>query len=143
MRSTIIALALMFLAPLVVLAQSSAPVVVPDDLAGIIAFFKSTHDSKAYALLFGGLLTVLVRLLTLAKPLAAKLPPEATKYLAMGLAMLGSIATGLLSGVVWYTVIIDGVTVGVAALGGWEFILKPLLSKLGASTSPTGPVKAP
>lgn len=130
------------LIPLVVLAQAaSSPATVPDDLAGIIAFFKATHASKAHALMIGGALTVLVRLLTLAKPLADKLPPSATKWVAMSLAMLGSISTGLLAGVPWYTVIIDGAQVGVAAMGGWEFILKPLLSKLGASTSPTGPVK--
>ncbi len=138
----LLALLAVFLVPLAALAQASAPVVVPEDFAGMIAFFKSTHDSKAYALLFGGALTVLVRLLTLAKPLAAKLPPAATKWLAMGLAMLGSISTGLLSGVVWYTVIVDGVTVGVAALGGWEFVLKPIMSKLGLSTNPVGSVKA-
>lgn len=129
------------LVPLVALAQASAPVVVPDDVAGLIKFFQDTHQSKAYALLVGGAITVLVRLLTLLKPLAEKLPPEKTKWLAMGLALLGSAATGLLAGVAWYRVILDGVSAGMAALGGWEFVLKPLLDKLGLSTAPTGPVK--
>lgn len=114
---------------------------VPEDLSGLVAFFKQTHDDKAYGLLIGGVITVLVRLLTLLKPLAEKLPPEKTKYLAMALAMLGAVATGLTTGVPWYKVIVDGLSTGAAALGGWEFVLKPLLGKLGASTAPTGPVK--
>lgn len=130
------------LVPLVALAQASAPVAVPDDLAGLIAFFKETHASKSYALLIGGAITVLVRLITLAKPLAENLPPAATKWVAMALAMLGSVASGLLAGVPWFTVIVNGLQVGAAALGGWEFILKPLLDKLGLSTAPTGPVKS-
>jgi hypothetical protein len=136
---TLIAVLLM---PLVALAQASAPASLPADLPGIVAFFEQTHASKEYALMIGGIITVLVRLLTLLKPLAAKLPPEQTKWLAMGLAMLGSAATGLLAHVPWYNVVIDGLTSGAAALGGWEFLLKPLLAKLGASTAPTGPVKA-
>ena len=132
------------LVPLAALAQVVAldPVTVPSDPAGIIAFFKETHDTKAWSLLIGGVITLLVRLLTLLKPLAEKLPPEQTKWLAMGLAMLGSIATGLLANVAWYKVIADGVQTGAAALGGWEFVLKPLLAKLGLSTNPVGSVKA-
>lgn len=140
---TLLALAVLLL-PLLAFAGPVVaidPVIVPDDPSGIVAFFKEMHDSKSWSLLIGGVITLLVRLLTLLKPLAEKLPPEHTKWLAMGLAMLGSIATGLLASVPWYKVIADGVQTGAAALGGWEFVLKPALSKLGLSTSPTGSVK--
>ncbi len=132
------------LVPVVALAQVVAlqPASLPADPSGILAFFKQTHDSKEWGLLIGGIITLLVRLLTLLKPLADKLPPEKTKWLAMGLAMLGSIATGLLAGIPWYKVLVDGAQMGAAALGGWEFILKPLLGKLGLSQSATGSVKA-
>lgn len=123
-------------------AFAQSPASLPSDAAGIVAFFKQTHDSKEWGLFIGGVITLLVRLLTLLKPLAEKLPPEHTKWLAMGLAMLGSIATGLLASVPWYKVLVDGAQTGAAALGGWEFILKPLLAKLGLSTAPTGGVKA-
>lgn len=136
---------LLVLFPLAALAQVVAldPVTVPGDAAGVIALLKATHDSKEWGLLIGIVITVLVRVLTLLKPLAAKLPPEQTKWLAMGLAMLGSIATGLLAHVPWYKVLIDGLQSGTAALGGWEFLLKPLLAKLGLSTNPVGSVKSP
>lgn len=139
----LLAIFALLLVPVAALAQVVAldPVTVPDDPAGIIAFFKDTHAGKSWSLLIGGVITLLVRLLTLLKPLAAKLPPEQTKWLAMALAMLGSIATGLLAGVAWYKVIADGIQTGAAALGGWEFVLKPLLAKLGLSTNPVGSVK--
>jgi hypothetical protein len=125
--------------PLIAFAQEAASL--PSDLPGVIGWFAQTHAAGEWSLLIGGALTLLVRLLTLLRPLADKLPPEATKWLAMGLAMLGSAATGLLSHVPWYKVVADGVLVGVAAIGGWELVLKPVLDKLGLSKSPTGPVK--
>ncbi len=134
----LLALVAVLLLPLTALAQAS----LPSDPSGILAFFKQTHDSKEWGLLIGGGITLLVRLLTLLKPLADKLPPEQTKWLAMGLAMSSSIATGLMSGIPWFKVLVDGATVGAAALGGWEFILKPLLGKLGLSQAATGSVKA-
>lgn len=125
----------------VALAQDM-PATLPNDVGGIVAWFKQTHEAGEWSLVIGGAVTLLVRLLTLLKPLADKLPPEATKWLAMGLAMLGSIATGLMAKIAWYKVILDGLQVGAAALGGWEFILKPLLDKLGLSKVPTGPITA-
>jgi hypothetical protein len=140
MRKLLVLLALM-LVPCVAFAQEVAASL-PNDPAGILAFFKQTHDAGEWSLVIGGVITLLVRLLTLLKPLAEKLPPEATKWLAMALAMLGSAATGFMAHVPWYKVLADGVQVGAAALGGWEFILKPLLGKFGLSKAPTGPVKA-
>ncbi len=119
------------------------PASLPTDPAGILGFFKQMHETKEWSLLIGGVITLLVRLLTLLKPLAEKLPPEATKWLAMALAMLGSIATGLMAKIPWYKVLLDGIQVGTAAMGGWEFILKPILGKLGLSKNPVGPVSAP
>lgn len=136
----LLVLVLFLLVPAVALAQEAASL--PSDVSGIVAFFQKTHDEKAWSLFIGGMITLLVRLLTLLKPLAEKLPPEATKWLAAGLAMLGSVSTGLMAGVAWYKVLVDGFLVLGAALGGWEFVLKPLLGKLGLSKAPTGPVVA-
>lgn len=134
------ALLLVFV-PVAAFAQEQAASL-PEDFSGIVGFFRQTHEAGEWSLVIGGVITLLVRLLTLIKPLAAKLPPEQTKWIAMGLAMLGSIATGLMAKVAWYKVLADGVQVGAAALGGWEFVLKPLLGKLGLSKNPVGPVKA-
>ncbi len=138
----LLALIVLLFVPVVAFAQEAASqaATLPDDMTGVLAWFRATHTGGNWSLLIGGVITLLVRLLTLLKPLADKLPPEATKWVAMALAMLGSIATGLMAGVVWYKVLADGVQVGAAALGGWEFILKPLLGKLGLSKSPTGSV---
>lgn len=143
MAKLLVILALVFL-PAVVFAQVVAlqPASLPEDPSAILAWFKETHSGHSWGLLIGGVITLLVRLLTLLKPLADKLPPEQTKWLAMGLAMLGSISTGLMAGVAWYKVLADGVQIGAAALGGWEFVLKPLLGKLGLSKNPVGAVKA-
>ncbi len=130
----------LLLLPVVAFAQASQPSSLPSDAAGIVAFFRDTHANGSWSLAIGGAITLLVRLLTLLRPLADKLPAEAVEWVAMALAMLGSIATGLMSGIVWYKVLADGVQVGVAAIGGWELILKPLLAKLGASNAAVGPV---
>ncbi len=127
-------LALAVLAPaLPLIAQQAASL--PTDPSEMIAWFKEMHSAGNWAFVVGGTLTVLLRFAPYAKPLLDKLPAESTKWVAAGLAMLGSVSTGLMAGVPWYTVLLDGVKVSVAAVGGWELILKPLLTKLGMQKS--------
>lgn len=114
--------------PVIAFAQAAASL--PVDPASLLGWFAETHAAGHWSLLIGGAITLLLRFAPLLRPLLDKLPAEATKWVAMGLAMLGSIATGLMAGVPWYKVLVDGAQVGVAAIGGWELILKPLLAKL-------------
>lgn len=124
------ALLAVLLFPLAALAQAAASL--PTDPASLLGWFAEVHKGGQWSLLIGGALTLVLRFAPVLKPLLDKLPAESTKWVAMALAMLGSVATGLMAGVPWYKVIVDGLQVGVAAIGGWELILKPLLSKLGA-----------
>lgn len=127
--------------PLIAFAQQAASL--PTDVPGIIAWFKDTHAAGHWSLLIGGALTLFLRFAPLVKPWLDKLPAESTKWVAMGLAMLGSISTGFMAGnVPWYTVLFNGLHVGVAAIGGWELVLKPLLTKLGLQT-PAPPAATP
>lgn len=120
--------------PLAALAQEAASL--PSDPASLLGWFAETHKAGHWSLLIGGVLTLILRFAPLVKPLLDKLPAEATKWVAMGVAMVGSIATGLMAGVPWYKVLVDGLQVGAAAIGGWELILKPLLTKLGLQKAP-------
>lgn len=123
-----VALALLAL-PLIAFAQEVAAL--PSDPGALLGWFAETHKAGHWSLLIGGALTLILRFAPIVKPLLDKLPAEATKWVAMAIAMLGSIATGLMAGVPWYKVLVDGLQVGAAAIGGWELILKPLLTKLG------------
>lgn len=125
-RLTVAVALLLF--PALVFAQEAASL--PVDPASLLGWFAETHKAGHWSLLIGGALTLVLRFAPVLKPLLDKLPAESTKWVAMGVAMLGSIATGLMAGVAWYKVLVDGATVGVAAIGGWELILKPLLAKL-------------
>lgn len=116
--------------PLIAFAQGE-PASLPTDPGAIFEWFAQTHAAGHWSLLIGGALTLILRFAPLVKSLLDKLPAEATKWVAMALAMIGSIATGLMAGVPWYKVLVDGLQVGVAAIGGWELILKPILTKLG------------
>lgn len=122
--------ALAFLIPGIALAQAAAASL-PTDVPGVIQWFHDTHANGSWSLIIGGVITLILRFAPVVKPLLDKLPAETTKWVAAGLAMLGSIATGLMTGIPWYKVLFDGLQVAMAAVGGWELILKPMLTKLG------------
>jgi hypothetical protein len=123
----LLALFTVLLVPAVALAQAS----LPSDPSALLTWFAETHAAGHWSLLIGGALTLFLRFAPLVKPLLDKLPAETTKWVAMGVAMVGSIATGLMAGVPLYKVMITGAQVGAAAIGGWELILKPLLTRFG------------
>lgn len=138
---TILAIIALLGIPLIAFAQASSIPVFPSDATGVIAWFQATHAAGNWSLLIGGVITLFVRMLTLLKPLADKLPAESAKYIAMALAVLGSVATGLLAGTAWYKVLLDGIEVGMTAIGGWELVLKPVLDKLGIGSNTPSPAK--
>ncbi len=107
-------------------AALAQPASLPDDPASIISWLKETHSGGHWALLVGGVLTLVVRFATALGPLADRLPPESRKWVAMGAAVLGGMGTGLMAGMGWFKSATDGVLLGLAAVGGWEVFLKKL-----------------
>lgn len=86
--------------------------------------------------LFAGLL--LSGLVAAARYLKAldliKIPDAADGWIAMGLAMVASIGLGLQNGQDWLSIVTTALTVGAAAVGGWELLLKRLRDRfLGKS----------
>jgi|APSaa5957512622_1039677.scaffolds.fasta_scaffold23974_3 hypothetical protein len=53
--------------------------------------------------------------------------PKAVPWVALGIAVAGTIGTGLMAGLGWVECILQGVLTGAAAIGGWE-LLKGLFS---------------
>lgn len=56
-------------------------------------------------------------------------PAEGKRWVAMGIAVLGAVGTGLVTGADWVSITGNGITAGLAAVGGWEFLGKALGGK--------------
>ena len=84
--------------------------------------------SKNWGLAVGLLLMLLVFVLR-KTPLLAKVPTKAMPWVAAALGVVGTVSTGLASGVLWYEALIHGVFLGAAATGLWEMVFKHLGKK--------------
>jgi hypothetical protein len=102
------------------ISQASQPATLPADPAGALNFVKGAYTSKEWTLLVGAVLMIVVRIATLIKPLASRLPAESAKWIAMGLGVASSLGTNLLAGAGWVYAIVNGVTAGFLAIGTWE-----------------------
>ena len=88
--------------------------------------------SKNWGLAVGLLLMLLVFVLR-KTPVLAKVPTKAMPWVAAALGIVGSVSTGLASGVLWYEALIHGVFLGAAATGLWEMIFKHVGKKAPAA----------
>lgn len=68
--------------------------------------------------------------------------PKAVPWIAMGLAVFGTVGTGLITGLGWADAIVQGVLAGVVAIGGWELLLKHFLGDKGDAVTPEAPSEA-
>ena len=69
-----------------------------------------------------------------------KVGPKAVPWIAMAIAVAGTVSTGLMAGLGWAESLIQGALTGVAAIGGWELILKHILggkTEVPAEEAPT------
>lgn len=64
--------------------------------------------------------------------------PKALPWVAMGLAVAGTVGAGLIAGLGWADAIIQGVLAGVVAIGGWELLLKNILGDKKPATEASG-----
>lgn len=86
------------------------------DLLGPMA---DAFKGGQWGLAAGLLLTVLVALARWLR-LTKLIPKKWDKWLAVGVAMVGSIATGLVAGQNWLAILSGGIAVGLTAIGGYE-----------------------
>lgn len=95
------------------------------EVAGALA---DAIQDKNWALLFGLLLSMLVALAN-KFGLKDKVGGKAIPWVTSGLAVLGSLSAALVGGFPLMDAISQGLVAGVAAIGGWEMILKHMLNK--------------
>jgi uncharacterized membrane protein YqgA involved in biofilm formation len=101
----------------------------PERALGLFQAIMSAVGQKNWALLAGLMITLVVagaRWLGLTK----KLSKSYDKWVAAGLAGLQTLAIGLQLGMGMKEMLMMTVSAAVAAVGGWEYLLKPLLAKL-------------
>lgn len=127
---------LFLIAPATALAQTST-VSVPIDpnlitvgeLPALIQLMVKTFQGGGYAIASGLLLALLVACARFFK-LLDWIPDAYDKWVAMTIAVLTSVAVGLMSGQDLLTMILAAVNVGAIAIGGWEVILKQLRDRI-------------
>jgi len=93
-----------------------------EDAFALIEAIKSKNWPLAVGL-------ILMLLVFVANKLGLKklVGPKALPWVAMGLAVAGTIGTGLIAGLGWADSIMQGILAGVVAIGGWELLLKHFL----------------
>lgn len=95
------------------------------EVAGALA---DAIQDKNWALLFGLLLSMLVALAN-KFGLKDKVGGKAIPWITSGLAVLGSLSAALVGGFPLMDAISQGLVAGVAAIGGWEMVLKHMFNK--------------
>jgi hypothetical protein len=96
-----------------------------NSLDGIMQLLSGAYGANDWVLLSGLLLAcVVIGLRRL--PWFKDLPKRYKKWQALTIAILSSIAVGLQTGQEWLSIIVTGLAVGLAAIGGWEAIWEPL-----------------
>jgi uncharacterized membrane protein len=123
-------------APKSTAGPTSLPVVDPDDPGSIIKFiFQAVKESK-WAWLVGLLIMFLTWVFN--KLLKEKIPAKVLPWVAIGLGVATNVAMSFASGLIWYEAIANGVSLGLAAAGGWSAIGKYIFpTKAGTEAKPT------
>lgn len=104
-------------------APAPLPVVDPDNPSQIFGFIIEAFKTGKWA--WGiGLVFMLLTWILSRKILKDKVPKRVLPWLAISLSMGASIAVSFASGMVWYTALSNGLTIGLAAIGGWEALTK-------------------
>ena len=87
-------------------------------------------------ILFAGLILTLLVHLTNKLGLKSKVGAAAVPWVTAGTGVLAAIGTGLVSGAPVPTAIMDGLLVGVTAIGGWEMLFKHILGRVPTEPAP-------
>lgn len=106
-----------------------------EEVMETVGLLMQALESKNWPLFFGLLLSLLVWAATrfgLKDVVGAKALP----WVTMIVAVAGTVGAGLVAGLEISQVLLQGVLAGVAAIGGWELLLKHLLPKKQAPAEP-------
>lgn len=120
-------------APAVVHPDGGADVILP-----ALKLLASAYREHQWALLAGLLLTFVVIGLRMFS-VVQKLPDALVPWATIGMGLLGAAAVGLQTGESWDAIVMTGLAVGVAAIGGWETVgklLRGLAAKLRGAPAP-------
>ena len=109
-------------------AEESEESVSAEDAGEVAGALAQALQDKNWALVFGLLLSMLVAVAN-KFGLKDKVGGKAVPWVTSGLAVVGSVAAALVGGIPVFDAVSQGLVAGVAAIGGWEMILKHLLVK--------------
>ena len=96
---------------------------IAEQVSILVQLFKEGKWGMAIGLLLSLLLMIF------RKFFKKMVPEKALPWVAVGVGIIGCIATNLISGVVWWTAILQGITAGAAATGMWQLIFKRMDKK--------------
>ena len=113
------------------LAKTSTAVaaLTPEDLPGLISLMANAFSS-GNAMIGSGLLLTLAVAAFKMFGLNKLFHKKYNKWVAGGLAMVTSIAVGLMAQASLWVILSTGVGIGVTAIGGWELLLEPAIKLL-------------
>jgi hypothetical protein len=104
---------------------ASLPAIKDDNPLSLIGAIATAVKGGHWLMVIALVLTILVWVFN--KLLKERLPPKVLPWIAMGLSTLASFFASWALGNPWYTALGSGITVGLAAAGGWSAIMKHIL----------------
>lgn len=113
--------------------EADAPAEVPEDIDEAVDAITDAFLSKNW-ILFAGLLLILLVHVANKIGLKDRVGTAAVPWVAAGTGVAGSIGVALVEGVPVATAVMDGLLVGVTAIGGWEMLFKHVLGSVSPST---------
>jgi len=93
---------------------------VDEDVSGFVKLIINAFNTKNWGVFAGLVIMALVWILK--KFVWKALPTVALPWVAAGAGIIAAVATGLISGVVWWQAILNGLLVGTAAGGLWSLV---------------------
>jgi uncharacterized membrane protein len=105
------------------------PKVDPSDPVSQISFIIEAFKTGKWAWGVGLLLMLLTLIFN--KLVKTRIPPKVLPWVAIGLGVGTNIAMSFATGLVWHQTLSNGLSMGLAAVGGWEAIGKLFKKKAG------------
>jgi len=99
-----------------------------DAVSDEVSLLVDAVQSKNWALVLGFLLSLLVAFAN-KFGLKDKVGGKAVPWVTSGVAVSGAIAAALMAGIPLMDAVSQGLVAGVAAIGGWEMVLKHILAR--------------